>query len=99
MDSFAGSYFSGSGIYSSGSTFDLISYIRTRVGDSSIVAKKLKLWSPTNIAVKINSGGWSDLVKDSSGSVALNLALGEVYVSQLYISAPSASALYIEMLY
>ncbi len=73
---------------------DLISDIKTTLGLTNLVAKKLSLASSGSISIDINGTGvYSTLWKTSdSGSVAYKLDLdgGDCYISSLKINEKSA---------
>jgi len=96
-----GDYWSGSGIYLSGSAHDLITVVETSTGRSPVIAKKImRLCSGSSpMSVKINNGAWSAVTPNDSGSYILSTGAGDVMASHIYVQQGSASGLDLAIIY
>jgi hypothetical protein len=99
MSYIAGKYYSN--IITTGSAVvgqDLFDTIKTDLGLTKIIAKKLSLASSGSISIAINGDSFYSPLSDSSGSYALNLGADDVLASSLKVKE-SGRTVFISIIY
>ena len=77
---------------------DLFDTIKTDLGLTHVLARKMVLASSGSICIDINNTGFYSPLSDSSGSYALSLDDGDVYASSLKVKE-SGRSVFISIIY